>query len=180
MPNPEEMMEEFRIRLREVIRLCEDGGIVVLPYCVMRTCEEQARLYRRSRTMEVIRRKIQSLRDKNYPFLADVLERVGPQKGELGKHVTKAAPGESWHNYSLAADCVPVVDGKAKWEDSCSEWVTFGRAARVAGLSWAGEWTSFREYPHIQLSSFPNPLSEIKSPAAVEDALKAAGALTAS
>jgi len=34
-----------------------------------------------------------------------------------GKKVTNAKPGQSWHNWRVAFDFVPVVNGKAQWND---------------------------------------------------------------
>jgi peptidoglycan LD-endopeptidase CwlK len=33
-----------------------------------------------------------------------------------GKKVTNAKAGESWHNFGLAFDVVPLVNGKAVWD----------------------------------------------------------------
>lgn len=35
-----------------------------------------------------------------------------------GKIVTYAKGGQSWHNYRLAFDFVPIVNGKAQWNDA--------------------------------------------------------------
>lgn len=35
-----------------------------------------------------------------------------------GKIVTYAKPGQSWHNHRLAFDWIPVVHGKATWNDA--------------------------------------------------------------
>lgn len=168
---------DFRLRVQETLRICEGDNLHMLPYCTLRTCEEQARLFRKTRTLQEIRQKQQSLRDRKLPFLADVLDVVGPQAGELGRHVTKAGPGESWHNYGLAVDCVPLKDGKAVWEESAPEWKTYGEAARIAGLQWAGTWQDFREMPHIQSLPFPNPITHYKDPAKIKEMLLLAGSL---
>ena len=34
-----------------------------------------------------------------------------------GPRVTNARPGESFHNYRIAFDFVPIVAGKAQWND---------------------------------------------------------------
>ena len=66
-----------------------------------------------------------------------------------GKIVTKAKAGQSWHNYRLAFDVVPVVNGKAVWNDSAL-WATIGRLGAAVGLEWAGSWKTFKEMPHFQ------------------------------
>ena len=66
-----------------------------------------------------------------------------------GKIVTNARAGSSFHNYKLAFDFVPIVNGKAQWNDIA----TFKRAGEIGkrlGLDWAGDWKSFREYAHLQ------------------------------
>jgi len=169
--------DDFRIRLRELLRLCSADGLPVLPYCTMRTCAEQAVIYRRSRTTKEIKQKIQSLTDRGYPFLADALASVGPQTGTLGAHKTMAAPGESWHQYALAADCVPLDNGKAVWDSDAPEWQVYGKAAKIAGLYWAGSWRNFQEFPHVQLYPTSNPLSHYRDPDSVRAVLAQAGSI---
>lgn len=66
-----------------------------------------------------------------------------------GKRVTNARAGQSFHNYRLAFDVVPIVAGKAVWNDA-AKWETIGRLGEAVGLEWAGRWKSFREMPHFQ------------------------------
>lgn len=66
-----------------------------------------------------------------------------------GKKVTNAKPGSSYHNYRLAFDFCPIVNGKAKWNDT----ETFTRCGEIAesiGLEWAGRWKNMRELAHCQ------------------------------
>ena len=66
-----------------------------------------------------------------------------------GKIVTNAKAGQSWHNHACAFDFVPVVHGKAMWDDAR----TFERCGKIAesvGLEWAGRWSSFKELAHCQ------------------------------
>jgi peptidoglycan L-alanyl-D-glutamate endopeptidase CwlK len=35
-----------------------------------------------------------------------------------GRIVTYAKPGQSWHNFRLAFDWVPIINGKAIWNDA--------------------------------------------------------------
>jgi len=66
-----------------------------------------------------------------------------------GKKVTNAKPGQSWHNWRVAFDFVPVVNGKAQWNDLKS-FEKCGLIAESLGLEWAGRWTRFRELAHCQ------------------------------
>lgn len=151
---------DFRLKARELVRICALDGVEILPYCGVRVCSAQAKLFRQSRTLREIERRAQSLRDRGYSFLADILLNVGPQAGELGKHVTNAGPGESWHQYAMALDCVPVKYGKALWGSNELGWKVYGSAANHLGLTWAGDWTGFKELPHIQLYPASTPMKQ--------------------
>lgn len=66
-----------------------------------------------------------------------------------GKRVTNARPGQSFHNYRLAFDVVPLIAGKCCWSDTLL-WRKIGEIGKNRGLEWAGDWVSFKEYPHFQ------------------------------
>ena len=154
----DDLIPEAREKAETVRRACsEAAGFDLLIYCTLRSLEEQARLYRQSRTRVEIDAKLQKYRGRGLGFLADVLESVGPC---YGRHVTNAAPGESWHNYAQAWDAVPMVDGKPAWNylESREQWDAYGEAVRQVGMNWAGDWVTFREYPHAQLREGSNPL----------------------
>lgn len=67
-----------------------------------------------------------------------------------GSIVTRARAGESFHNYRVAYDVVPLVDGKPVWDVSHPVWQEVGRIGKECGLEWAGDWKNFPEYPHFQ------------------------------
>lgn len=69
-----------------------------------------------------------------------------------GKIVTNARPGQSFHEYRVAYDVVPLRDGKAVWGTSGEDgklWQRVGALGKAQGLEWAGDWR-FKEYPHFQ------------------------------
>jgi len=67
-----------------------------------------------------------------------------------GKIVTNARGGESFHNFHLAFDWVPVVGGKPQWSDT-KLYLKAGIIAESVGLEWAGRWAgSLRETAHCQ------------------------------
>lgn len=66
-----------------------------------------------------------------------------------GKVVTKAPAGHSYHNWRVAFDFVPIVNGKAMWDDD-EKFARCGELAESVGLEWAGRWTSFPETAHCQ------------------------------
>lgn len=155
----------MRHRVVEVLdrydKIASDAGLPfsgLLVYCTVRTFSDQARLFRQSRTMAQIDKKARQLERLGLRELSDLLYDVGPQKGDLGRHVTWAGPGESWHQYGEAVDKVPEEGGKLFWDPSDIRWKFYGSAVRESGLYWAGDWTRFREYPHCQLRERGNPL----------------------
>ena len=66
-----------------------------------------------------------------------------------GQKVTNAKAGQSWHNYRVAFDFVPIVNGKAQWND-IGLFAKCGEIAEAHGLEWAGRWKTFKEYAHCQ------------------------------
>lgn len=66
-----------------------------------------------------------------------------------GAIVTNAKGGESFHNYACAFDFVPVVNGKAQWND-INLFNKCGAIAESVGLEWAGRWKTFKELAHCQ------------------------------
>lgn len=69
-----------------------------------------------------------------------------------GKIVTNAKAGQSFHNYKVAFDFVPLVSGKAQWND-LSLFKKCGEIAKGIGLEWAGDWKTFKEYAHCQYTN---------------------------
>jgi len=73
-------------------------------------------------------------------------------RGTPGPIVTNARPGESKHQWHVAADFCPIEGGKAAWNDSAA----FTRAGQIAesfGLQWAGRWQGpFRELAHVEFT----------------------------
>lgn len=82
-----------------------------------------------------------------------------------GKIVTKARPGSSWHNYGLAIDLGLFKNGvyldEAKPTEADKLYAEIGRVAADHGIEWAGNWTSFKESPHFQIT-FGKTLAELR------------------
>lgn len=66
-----------------------------------------------------------------------------------GKQITDAKPGQSFHNWRVAFDFVPIVNGKAQWSDT-RLFRRCGEIAESVGLEWAGRWRRFKELAHCQ------------------------------
>ncbi|SEB15667.1 peptidoglycan L-alanyl-D-glutamate endopeptidase CwlK [Thalassobacillus cyri] len=70
-----------------------------------------------------------------------------------GNIVTYAPPGFSYHNFGLAVDFFLVSnDGKrALWRVNKS-WKQVATIAKDLGFEWGGDWSPFKDYPHLQLT----------------------------
>lgn len=66
-----------------------------------------------------------------------------------GPKVTNARGGESYHNYRIAFDFCPVVNGKCQWSDT-KAFTKCGEIAESLGMTWAGRWATFKELAHCQ------------------------------
>lgn len=70
-----------------------------------------------------------------------------------GRIVTNAKGGQSFHNYRVAFDVVPLINGKPQWDVSDPVWKQVGAIGKQCGLEWAGDWKRFKEYPHFQYTN---------------------------
>lgn len=127
-PSTREMVEKG---LEEI----KAQGLDVLIICTYRSWDEQAAEYAKGRTAP-------------------------------GPIVTNAKPGQSWHQWGRAIDFVPRRNGKTLvWgirgngldqdpsddaTDDLELWQRCAACYKMAGLEWAGDWTQFREFPHVQ------------------------------
>lgn len=70
-----------------------------------------------------------------------------------GNIVTNARPGQSLHNYGLAIDYFLVSsDGnKALWVVN-AQWRRVAAIGKSLGFEWGGDWSSFKDYPHLQMT----------------------------
>lgn len=66
-----------------------------------------------------------------------------------GAKVTNARAGQSFHNFRVAFDFVPIVNGRAQWNDIAT-FNKCGELAESVGLEWAGRWKTFKELAHCQ------------------------------
>lgn len=105
------------------IKKCKDENIDVLITSTYRDFESQQALYNTGRSVE------------------------SKSKGQ--KIVTNAKPGQSFHNWRVAFDFVPLVNGKAIWNDTVL-FTKCGKIAQSIGLEWAGNWVKFKELAHCQ------------------------------
>jgi peptidoglycan LD-endopeptidase CwlK len=154
--NIEELDALLGAALESVEQAMVETGTPILLYQGLRNPRDQARAFRSSRTTSRIRNRRATLEQRGYPEWAKILWDVGPQPGVLGKHITNAAPGESYHQYGLAADGCPMLDGRLVWSypnqdpRAIKAWNRYGETAEDAGLEWGGMWVS-DDKPHVQV-----------------------------
>ena len=71
---------------------------------------------------------------------------------KAGRKVTNAKGGQSFHNWRCAFDFVPIVNGKAMWND-IDLFNKVGIIGESLGLTWAGKWVRFPELAHFQYTN---------------------------
>jgi peptidoglycan L-alanyl-D-glutamate endopeptidase CwlK len=116
-----------------LIQKCKEVGIDIIVTSTYRDAESQNALYAIGRTV------------KGSNISA---------KKPMGSVVTNAKAGYSFHNFRVAFDIVPVVNGKAVWSDN-NLWKKIGEigTSEDVGLEWAGNWKTFKEFPHFQYTN---------------------------
>jgi hypothetical protein len=74
-----------------------------------------------------------------------------------GKIVTYAKGGESWHNYGLAVDFVPMENGKPVWDRTHPAYAKTIEIAESVELVSGSHWPEPKtDFPHLQLTgTFP-------------------------
>ncbi|UQZ33656.1 hypothetical protein C2I18_08950 [Paenibacillus sp. PK3_47] len=114
----------------KLIERCYVSGVPILITQGLRTAAEQDALYAQGRT-------------------------------KPGAIVTNARGGYSYHNYGLAIDFALLLPGgsHASWDmkrdgnnDGIADWQEVVKQAKAIGLEWGGDFTSFKDYPHFQMS----------------------------
>lgn len=78
-----------------------------------------------------------------------------------GQIVTNARGGYSNHNFGVAIDFALLMpDGRSvTWDmtrdgdgDKRADWAEVADIAKRLGFSWGGDWTSFKDYPHFDMT----------------------------
>lgn len=114
----------------ELIRRSYNRGVPIVITQGMRTIAEQNALYAQGRT----------------------------KKGNI---VTNVRGGSSYHNYGLAIDFALLLpDGRnVSWDmnrdgdgDKVADWQEVAQEGKKLGFEWGGDWTSFKDYSHLQMS----------------------------
>lgn len=137
----------FSIKLQNLLNICEKEGIIMKPYSGFRSLTDQAKIWRQSRSTTEVNDEINKLNTNGAPYLASVIQNVGPQK--MGPELTNAIPGYCWHNYGQAMDCYLEENGQANWNGEAQGYKVYGQLAAESGLKWGGD---FGDWDHVQLN----------------------------
>lgn len=65
--------------------------------------------------------------------------------------VTNAKAGHSWHNFKVAWDVVPLINGKAIWDERDPLWKEVVQMGKDAGAEAGADWPTFKDLPHFQI-----------------------------
>lgn len=102
----------------------------------------------------------------------------GRSKG--GNIVTNARGGESYHNYGVAIDFFIYSSdlSTVSWKVD-KKWRRVVSIAKGLGFEWGGDWKSFPDYPHLQISNGMT-INQLKNNASVHDIVVGKIAVTGS
>ena len=132
---------------QQLINECKKENIDILITSTYRDFESQNALYNTGRNPTDIKNKV--------------------------KIVTNAKAGESFHNYRVAFDLVPIINGKCCWDTNNKVWQVIGLKAEKIGLFWANNWVGFKELAHFQytgkINDYNKALMHFKNGGKLED-----------
>lgn len=119
-----------KVAAETLIDRCYNRGVPIVITQGLRTIAEQDALYAQGRT-------------------------------KPGAIVTNAHAGYSFHNFGVAIDFALLMpDGKAvSWDmkrdgdkDGRADWYEVVDEAKALGFAWGGDWVSFKDYPHFEMT----------------------------
>lgn len=148
-----------------LLDILQEEGYVFEPVAGFRSMQEQAKLWRQSRTKAVINEQITSLEAQGCEYLANVLRSVGPQ---YGLHVTNALPGMSEHEWGEAMDVRFVmmsrgaqsyeeIDNPPNWAAGPDFYKLYADKAVSLGLTAGYYFHSFQDKGHVQFNKIEIP-----------------------
>lgn len=70
-------------------------------------------------------------------------------RSKPGPRVTNVPGNYSFHQHRVAFDVVPIITGKAIWDDQVL-WARIGAIGSLCGLEWGGYWERWKDKPHFQ------------------------------
>ena len=170
-----DLVPDFRSKVEDLLSKCAAQDVRMVPTFTLRAPAEQAVFWRQSRSIVEINQAIAMLRDQGAAYLAGVLDGVGPHNGP---HVTNALPGNSWHQWGEALDCMWEVDGHFIDSDTrkingVNGYRVYAETARDLGLDAGFFWRTFKDSGHVQLRGDANPRSAGTSWRDIDSAMQA-------
>lgn len=130
VPKLEGLLAPVRAAAERLIERCYARDIPIVITQGLRTIAEQDKLYAQGRTT-------------------------------AGSIVTNARGGYSYHNFGVAIDFALLsADGKQVYWDTkrdgnankFADWAEVVDEAKRLGFAWGGDWTSFKDYPHFEMT----------------------------
>lgn len=109
-------------------------------------------------------RRVRQLADMlSFPLCVTQGLRTWPQQDAIyqqgrttpGKIVTNAKPGHSIHNFGLAVDVAPLIDGKIDWDGKDDKWMEILNRAPSCALAEGALWRTFPDEPHLYPQEVP-------------------------
>lgn len=157
------LMPKLITSAQEFIADCEASGVKILITQGLRTWAEQGALFAQGRL---------GLNSVNQLRIACNMAPLTPAQNTL--KVTNAAGGQSYHNFGVAFDIVPIdANGKAIWDTTAEEWQTAWQIGDLhtgsvnsrldpdfvakaicqdLGLSEGEDWSKFKDPPHFEMT----------------------------
>ncbi len=117
-----ELVPQVQDLCNQFIAKCQEAGIKVIITSTYRDNEKQTELYNQGRN------------------------------GNSGRIVTNAKAGQSIHNYRLAFDFCPIIDGETVWNDTLL-FIKCGNIGKNLGLTWGGDFKSIKDMPHFEYTN---------------------------
>lgn len=146
-PVMEKMVEKLLLH-------CERRGFLISLFATLRGPETQGKMWCQSRTVEEIQIQASLLRKSGAPTMASYLR---PEWALTGRWATDNLPGNSWHQWGEACDCVLVVGGKAVWNSNFYT-TTYAELAKKVGLECGAAWSRGRDKFHLQARKLESPM----------------------
>ena len=134
------LQPSFRKKVETWLNWCQAEGFLLFIDFTLRTRAEQLEIYSRGR------------------------RKVGPIWVKVGRTVTDAKPGSSYHEYGLAIDVYRLVGGQPDFNTPVQQRVV--DLAKKAGMTWGGDWmrlgkAKFNDRPHFDDAEKP-PIRECR------------------